>query len=97
MYKTLTGSLPQMGVDYRCLSCVGRDFTRCSLEEGRSDVEEREISFKLVGALAEVSSSVGSAVGQHNLADERSELEAKDAYLFFKVMQSRCSSLSRFE
>ena len=54
------------------------------------DLEERDLT-KLVGALAEVSSSVGCAVGQHNLADDRSELEEKDTYLFFKVMQSRTS------
>jgi hypothetical protein len=52
------------------------------------DLEERDLT-KLVGALAKVSSSVGCAVGQHNLADDRSELEVKDPYLFFKVMHSR--------
>lgn len=59
------------------------------------DLEERDLT-KLVGALAEVSSSVGCAVGQHNLADDRSELEVKDTYLFFKVMESRTSG-RRFE
>ena len=59
------------------------------------DLEERDLT-KLVGALAEVSSSVGCAVGQHNLADDRSELEVKEIHIFFKVVQSR-SAVRRFQ